>query len=147
MLTKYKNVGPKKDVKSPLKNVFHVCGVFKIFFKEAAPNCDILSCVVSFSGRIILNHIENKKGSRGVRGHAPRENLHTVVAILVLFEKNLGKFCFNFLPLNLSVLPHMIHFFRTFSITGMRAWGVRFIVIEKVHGSKLWKNCIHQKQV
>ena len=44
------------------------------------------------------------------------ENLHTVVAILVLFEQFLGKFCLNFLPLNLSVLPNMIHFVGTFSI-------------------------------
>ena len=37
-------------------------------------------------------------------------NLHTVVAILVLFEQFLGKLCLNFLPLNLSVLPNMMHF-------------------------------------
>ena len=43
------------------------------------------------------------------------ENLHTVVAILVLFEQFLGKFCSNFL----SVSPNMMHFVRTFSI--MRA--------------------------
>ena len=36
------------------------------------------------------------------------ENLRTVVAILALFEQFLGKFCSNFLPLNLSVLPNMI---------------------------------------
>ena len=47
------------------------------------------------------------------------EILHTVVAILVLFEQFLGKFCVNFLPLNLSVSPNMMHFVRTFSI--MRA--------------------------
>ena len=44
------------------------------------------------------------------------ENLHTVVAILELFEQFLGKFCVNFLPINLSVSPNM-HFVRTFSIT------------------------------
>ena len=48
------------------------------------------------------------------------ENLHTVVAILVLFEQISGKFCLNFLPLILSVAPHLMHFIvRTFSI--MRA--------------------------
>ena len=57
-------------------------------------------------------------------------NLRTVVASLVLFKQFLGKFCSNFLPLNLSVPPNMIHFVPTFSI--MRAWGVRLIVIEKV---------------
>ena len=58
------------------------------------------------------------------------ENLHTLVAILVLFGQFLGKFCLNFLPLYLSVALTMMHFVRTFSI--MRAWGVRLIVIEKV---------------
>ena len=58
------------------------------------------------------------------------ENLHTVVAILVLFEPIIGKFCRNFLHLILSVAPDMVHFVRTFSI--MRALGVKLIVIEKV---------------
>ena len=58
------------------------------------------------------------------------EILHTVVAILALFEQLLGKFCLNFLPLNLSVLPNIMHFVRTFSI--MRAQDVRLIVIKKV---------------
>ena len=47
------------------------------------------------------------------------ENLHPVVAIVVLFEQFLGKFCVNFLPLNLNVSPNMMHFVCTFSI--MRA--------------------------
>ena len=67
-----------------------------------------------------MKHIENQLG-RYV-GMLPRkifENLHTEVTILVLFEKNLGKFCLNILPLNLSVSPNMMHFVRTFSI--MRA--------------------------
>ena len=44
------------------------------------------------------------------------ENLHTLVAILALFEQFLGKFCLNFLPLNLSVSPNIMHFVHTFSI-------------------------------
>ena len=51
------------------------------------------------------------------------ENLHTVVAILVVFEQFLGKFWLNFLPLNLSVSPNMMHFVHTFSIIGRK--GVR----------------------
>ena len=47
------------------------------------------------------------------------ENLHTVVAILVLFEQFLGKFCLNLLPLNLSVSLNMMHFVCACSI--MRA--------------------------
>ena len=44
------------------------------------------------------------------------EILLAVVAILVLFEQVLGKFCLNFLPLILSVAPNMMHFVRTFSV-------------------------------
>ena len=55
---------------------------------------------------------------------------HTVVAILVLFEQFLGKFCLNFLPLNLSVSPNVMHFVRTFSI--MLAYGISLIVIQKI---------------
>ena len=47
------------------------------------------------------------------------ENLHAVIAILVLFENFLRKFCLNFLTLILSASPNMMHFVRTFSI--MRA--------------------------
>ena len=47
------------------------------------------------------------------------ENVHTAVAIVALFERFGGKFCLNRLPLNLSVLPNMMHFVHTFSI--MRA--------------------------
>ena len=58
------------------------------------------------------------------------ENLNAVVAILILFEQFLHKFCLNFCPLNLSVSPSIMHFVRTFSI--MRGLGVRLIVIKKV---------------
>ena len=58
------------------------------------------------------------------------KNLHTVVAILVLFEQFLRKFCLNFLPLNLRVSPNIMHFVRTFSIR--RALSVGLIVFKKV---------------
>ena len=86
-----------------------------------------------FSGRIILEHIGNKKGSRGIRGMLSRkvfENLHASVAMLELFGQFLGKFCLNFLPLNLSVSAEMMHFVYIFSI--MPAQDVRLIVMEKV---------------
>ena len=79
-------------------------------------------------------------------------NLHTVVAILILFEQFLGKFCVNFLPLNLSVSPYMMHFVRTLPI--MRALGVRLIVMENVRkygkivfiktmfANAWWRGCI-----
>ena len=72
MLTKYKDIRPKKDVKSPLKNVFMSVAYSKIFSKVGAPNFDVFSRVV-FSGKIILKHLEIKKGSRGFRGHVPPE--------------------------------------------------------------------------
>ena len=79
-----------------------------------------------------------KKALGGSGGILPRkffENLHAVVAILVLFKQILGKFCLNFLPLNPSVSPNMMHFVRTFSI--MHALGVRLIVIEKVRNDRI----------
>ena len=89
-------------------------GVFKNFFREGAPRFNFF--LTQFFGRIILKHIENNKSSRGVRGMLPRkifENLHTVGAILVLFEQSLGKFRLKFLPLILSVAPYMMHVVRT----------------------------------
>ena len=47
------------------------------------------------------------------------ENLHAVMAILVLFEQFSRKFCLNFLTLFLSTSPNMMRFVRIFSI--MRA--------------------------
>ena len=44
------------------------------------------------------------------------ENLHTVMAILVLFEQFSGKFCLYFWPLILSDSPNMMHFVHTVSI-------------------------------
>ena len=73
MLTKYKNVRPKKGVKSPLKNVFMSAAYLRIFFREGAPKFAIYSRV--FFGRVILKHIESKKGSKEVQGHAPRKFL------------------------------------------------------------------------
>ena len=59
------------------------------------------------------------------------ENLHAVMAILVLFESFSGKLSLNLLTLFLSASPHMIHFVRTFSIT--RALGaLKLIAIEEV---------------
>ena len=86
MLTKYKDVRPKKGVNKPFEKCFHICGVFRIFSRESTPHFDIFSSVV-FSGKIILKHVENEKDSRGSGGMLPRkifENLHIVVAILVL---------------------------------------------------------------
>ena len=49
------------------------------------------------------------------------ENLHAVMAVLVLFEYFLRKFCLNFLTAILTASPNMMHFDRLFSI--MRTYG------------------------
>ena len=49
------------------------------------------------------------------------ENLHAVMAILVLLEPFLGKICLHLWPLSLSASPNMIYFVRTVLI--MRAQG------------------------
>ena len=88
----------------------------------------------SFSAELLGSILRLKKALRGSGDMMfPRKifgNLHTLVAILVLLEQVLGKFCLNCLPLILSVAPIMIHFVCTFFI--VRAWGIRLIVIEKV---------------
>ena len=95
MLTKYKEIRPKKDVKSPLKNVFMSAAYSEIFSGMVHQNFDIFSSAVFF-GRIILKHLENQKGFRRSGGMLHQkifENLHTAVAILILFKQFLGKFC------------------------------------------------------
>ena len=75
-------------MKSPLKNVF-ICERIQKFFQGGAPNFDIFQ-VYFFFGKITLKHIENKKGSRGSGGKLPWkifENLHPVVAVLVVFQQ------------------------------------------------------------
>ena len=81
MLTNYKDVRPKKDVKNPLRNVFTCEAFFRKFFRKGAPNFDILSSVLFFFSRIILT----QKALEGSGNMLPRkifENLHTVVAVL-----------------------------------------------------------------
>ena len=90
------------------------------FFRKWAPISVTFSSVV-FSAELISSNLSTKNDSRGVRGHAPRkifENLHTVMAILVLFKQFLDKLCHIFWPLSLSASP-MMHFVCTVLI--MRA--------------------------
>ena len=76
--------------------------------ENMAPKFAIFSSVF-FSGRIILK-------ACSCSPQKIFENLHTVVAILVLFEQFLGKFWLHFVPLHLNVSLSMMHFVRTFSI-------------------------------
>ena len=57
------------------------------------------------------------------------EILHTVMAILVLFEQFSGKFCLYFWSLILSASPNMMHFVRAVLI--MRAKRLRHIVMKR----------------
>ena len=77
--------------------MLHVRGVFTNFLRERT------SIFVTFFKRIFpaelfLSNLSAKNDSRGVRGHAPLENLHTIMAILVLFEQFLRKVCRIFGP-------------------------------------------------
>ena len=69
------------------------------------------------------------------------ENLHTVLAILALFEQFSGKVCSYFWPQTLSASLNMMHFARTVSI--IRAKGVQELLLRR--GLKLWKNFSHSK--
>ena len=55
MLNKYKDVKPQKGVNKPFEKCFHVCGIFRILFRERTPHFDIFSRVF-FSGKSILKH-------------------------------------------------------------------------------------------
>ena len=46
MLTKYKEVKPKKGVNKPFEKCFRVWGVFRNFFREEAPNFDLFLSAV-----------------------------------------------------------------------------------------------------
>ena len=116
-----KCLDPETGVDKPFENVscqgrnqnFFQGGstIFRHFFKRCF-----------FSAELILSNLSNNNDSRRLRGHAPQktfEYLHTVMAILVLFEQFSGKVCLYFWPLTLSASPNMLHFVRTVSI--MRA--------------------------
>ena len=92
------------------------------FFKEGEPKISIFSSEFFFLAELFqsIGLLRTKKALGGSGGMLLRkffENLHDIVAILELFEQFLGKFCLNFLPLNLSISPNMMHFVHTFSIT------------------------------
>ena len=71
-----------------------------------------------FPEELSLNNLSNKHDFWGLRGPTPRkffENLHTDMAILVLFEQFSGKFCVCFWSPILSASPNM-YFVCTISI-------------------------------
>ena len=78
--------------------MFHVRGEFRKFFREEVSIFVTFFSSVFFSAELILSNLSAKYDPRGVRGHAPPENLHTATAILVLFEQLLRKVCHIFGP-------------------------------------------------
>ena len=90
MLTKCKEVRPQKGVNNPLKNVF----MFKAkFFQEGGTQIRRIF-MGGFSAELFLSIliIEKALGSGGMLPRKFFENLHTVEAILVLFEQFLENF-------------------------------------------------------
>ena len=99
-----------------------------------------------FPDRIILKHIENKKGSRGVRGHALPENFGKFTycnghfsTCLTIFRQILFKF---FAANSERFTKHnaFCSYIFDYLCLGRKAYCYR-------KGSKLWKNYIHQKRV
>ena len=73
MLTKYKDEHTRKREKiSPFK-MFHVRGLFRIFFRERHQISSLFQAQ-SFPGRVILSNLSNKNDFREVRGHASPRN-------------------------------------------------------------------------
>ena len=74
MLTEYKDLRPKKGVNKPSENVFMSVAYSEIFSGRGTQIRHTVYFKRSFSGRIILKHVESKKTLWGVRGHVPPEN-------------------------------------------------------------------------
>ena len=77
--------------------MFHVRGVFRNFLRKGA------SIFVTFfqAEELFLSILSAQNDSRGSGGMLPwkiSENLHTAMAILVLFEQFLRKVCHIFGP-------------------------------------------------
>ena len=73
--------------------MFYVRGVCKTFFRKGAPKFVTFSSVF-FPAELILSNLSNKNDSRGSGGMLAQkffENLHTVMAILALFEQFQAK--------------------------------------------------------
>ena len=102
--------------------MFHVRGVFRILFRERAPNFVTFSSAIFSRQSYFKQLVSSKNDIRGSGAMLPKEifeNLHTVKVILALFEQFSGKVCSYFWLLILSASSNMMHFVSTVSI--MRA--------------------------
>ena len=76
--------------------MFDVRGVFRNFFREGSPIFAVFSSVFVLPAELILSDLSTKinfKESGIMLSRKFFENLHTVMAILVLFEQFLRKVC------------------------------------------------------
>ena len=76
--------------------MFSCQGRIQNFLREGAPIFVTFSRVVCFSADLILSNLSTRNDTEGSGGMLPWnnfENLHTVMAILELFEQFLRKVC------------------------------------------------------
>ena len=88
-----RRLDPETGVNKPFENVSGKRRIFKIFFREVVPIL-VIFFNAAFFDRVNFKQRKYQNDSRGVWGMLPRkifENLHTVMAILVLFKQFLGK--------------------------------------------------------
>ena len=72
------------------------------------------------------------------------ENLHSMMAILVLLEQVLRQIVFELFALNFEVFTKY-WYDAIFSRFRFPCTGIKNRIYCCRRGSKLWKNCIHQK--
>ena len=107
-------------VNKPFENVLCQGRIQNVSHGGCAKFRHVFKCF--FLAELVLSNLSNKDDFRGSEGMLPRkifENLHTEMAVLVLFEQFSGKVSLYFWPLTLSTSLNMTHFVRTVSI--MRA--------------------------
>ena len=127
------------DVNKPFENVSYQ-GRIQNFFREGAPIFDTFLRVLFFSRVNFKQHIKTTVG--GSVGMLPRkffENLHTVMAILVLFEQFLGNVCHILAP-NFKCFTNDAFCSHSFDYACLRRLRhvvlKRFEIIEKFYSSK-----------
>ena len=87
--------------------------------QKGSHNFHIFLFVFLFSRNTLKLNEKQEKLYRRAEGMLPLEkfeNLHAVMAILVLFKQFSRKFSLNYLTLILSASPNLMHFVCTFSI-------------------------------
>ena len=134
---------PETNVNKPFQNV-SCQGRIQNFLQGGGTNFRDFFKSSFFPAELVLSYLNNKNDSRGVRRHAPPknfENLHTVMAILVLFEQFSGKVCSYLWPLCFECFKYdafcsHVSFDYAFLRRLRHIVMKRFEIIEKFHSSK-----------